>query len=85
MKKVCTSCGIEKQVDSFHVCAKNKDGLYPWCKDCVCQKNREYYLKNSDRIRKQVNIYRLENKDIISKYLSKNKDDRKEKRLNRKC
>jgi hypothetical protein len=32
--KKCCKCGRELPLDQFHGCARNKDGLMPFCKDC---------------------------------------------------
>ena len=48
----------------------SKDGLRGTCKKCHSEYRREHYLKNKDKVLKQVNDYRINNPD---KYSDKNK------------
>lgn len=34
MEKKCTKCGKLKDISEFHQALKEKDGYFPWCKDC---------------------------------------------------
>ncbi len=41
MSKVCNTCGIEKELTSFHVTKNNKDGHKGKCKACCTKYYRE--------------------------------------------
>ena len=58
--KICTKCKIEKEVNEFTKCNRNKNGLHHCCKECL----KIYRNENKDNIKK----WRNENKDRL-KYL----------------
>jgi hypothetical protein len=58
--KICTKCKIEKEVNEFTKCNRNKNGLHHCCKECL----KIYRDENKDNIKK----WRDENKDRL-KYL----------------
>lgn len=80
MVKICSHCGIEKDVKFFSNHKGNKDGLNSWCKEC-CSKNdkkyremnkqklkeqrKEYYEKNKDKFAERSKEYRENNKELI--------------------
>jgi len=41
--KICKICGIEKPIERFGKCDKNKDGFNGTCKDCTTKKSNERY------------------------------------------
>lgn len=61
MKKRCSRCGREKELDEFHKCSKAKDGLAYRCKECSRRLWKGYYEKNKnyllekDKLRAIVN------------------------------
>ena len=61
MKKRCSNCGEEKELEEFHKCSKAKDGLAYRCKKCSKQLWKGYYEKNKsyllekDKLRAMVN------------------------------
>jgi len=63
--KTCSKCGETKPIDEF---CKGRNV----CKICRSQYDKEYYLKNKDKIRERDKEYqkenRLENKDNIREY-----------------
>ena len=61
MTKVCSKCGVEKDVDCFSKCRKYKDGLACQCKNC----GKEYRLLNKNVLSKKAKLYYLDNKDLI--------------------
>jgi hypothetical protein len=67
-QKICSSCGIEKDVGLFNRCKRNNDGFLYSCKSCV-SKNRDknvsksYYIQNKNKIKE----YYESNKVSISK------------------
>jgi len=47
--KICLSCKITKNTDSFCSHKRKKDGLNSYCKDCAKKQLQEYKLKNPKR------------------------------------
>lgn len=77
-KKVCSKCGIEKELDKFHKNKKSKDGVKSVCKICRIDETKIYYQKNSIKILRYVQEYRLNNsekiKDGLKRYREKNSE-----------
>jgi len=42
MKKVCSCCKKEKELDKFHNCRRSKDGKQQWCSECKDGGNKKY-------------------------------------------
>lgn len=40
--KVCSKCGLEKDIDEFSKHKSKRDGLRSYCKTCQSRKNRNY-------------------------------------------
>lgn len=60
----CYLCGV----------TKNKDGTlvkYHICKTCNNKKAHQYYLKNSEKIKKRSNLWKKENKEKVIKLSKK--------------
>lgn len=56
--KRCARCGIEKPTDKFNKQSRQKDGLFPWCRDCC----KEYRQQNKEKSRDyQRSYYRANN------------------------
>lgn len=51
--KKCSKCEIEKPVKEFN--SKGLGKFQPYCRPCDNAHAREYYKKNKDRIKKQIN------------------------------
>jgi len=49
--KICSKCGIEKDISCFGKHKLHKDGLSSWCKKCKSQENKEYYQTNRNQRR----------------------------------
>jgi hypothetical protein len=45
MKKKCSKCKIEKTLDEFGKCRKNKDGLQYACKTCTNEVNKKKIME----------------------------------------
>lgn len=60
--KVCTKCGVEKQIDAFNRHPTSKDGLQSNCRDCNKVRSRERYQQNRgnarDRQRQRISEQR---------------------------
>lgn len=80
--KYCSVCNIEKFLDDFHKQKSAKDGYKCVCKECRKVKSKEYYVQNTETIKKKVMGYRKENYDKIIEYRKiyseLNKDKKKE-------
>ena len=72
--KICNCCKIEKPLTEFYKNKAQKDGYKYKCK--ICEK--EYNLKNSDKIAEYNKQYWLDNKDKLApsnhEYYDKNKE-----------
>lgn len=76
--KICAKCNIEKNLTDFH----KKTGviLQSYCKECFKIRNKEYYSKNSEKIKKNKKEYYKKNKiAIIKKVLYWNQTHPKER------
>jgi hypothetical protein len=75
--KICTKCGIEKEVTEFSKQKHGKFGATSDCKECRRKIGKEFYKRNKIIINKKHNNYYQENKDTI---LKRNKFDYKDKK-----
>ena len=80
MKK-CSNCKEEKDYSEFVKCKSNKDGFQYACKSCrkVYRENskedskiyqKEYRIKNKDKLFEKAKIYRKKNSEKIKEYMS---------------
>lgn len=85
MKKVCSKCKVEKDIDDFHKDRHKEDGRVYHCKGCrklyrkknkkkISKRNKEWAEKNKDKLIKKRKKYYKENIDKIQKYREKNKE-----------
>lgn len=79
MKKQCQSCKKVFSICNFRKDKNRKDKHSIYCKQCVSQRDRIYYLKNSERIKKYVRKWERKNKKQV------NKTKRKYQQQNRKA
>ena len=79
MKKVCSKCGIEKELGEFHKKKTGKYGVNSRCKMCVRKQKKEYYNQNKDEIKQQKKEYREQNKDKIKEYRKEYYEQNKDK------
>ena len=54
--KRCGRCGTWKRLEAFH--RSKARGSQHWCKDCVREYDREWWVRNSERRRRQVKEHR---------------------------
>jgi 5-methylcytosine-specific restriction endonuclease McrA len=84
MKKVCSKCGISKNIIEFHKCSNNKDGYKNICKKCRSLESKLRYEENKEKRKEQNKEYYRNNKDKCTKapkaYREANKKRLKEKR-----
>lgn len=62
-QKCCNTCQRELSLDKFSKAANSPDGLYYSCKECAFKKNKEWCLKNKQRIIEQKKQYNLAHKE----------------------
>jgi len=58
--KVCTKCGVEKELTEFHKEKSKKYGVRNQCKTCVCKRMMEYYANPEVKVKinKRMREYR---------------------------
>ena len=64
--KVCTTCNIEKPLESFAKNPQKKDGLNYKCKECQNKYLKEHYKNNKQYYVKKAKENQKKTKDIIS-------------------
>ena len=92
MKKICKTCGEEKDLDEFRLCYNGNDKKKPGakslfrrteCRECERKKAAEYNLEHMDSILEKKKKYRETHKEELSKSWKKYYDIHK-KELNEK-
>ena len=63
--KVCSKCGIEKEVCHFHKWKYGPDGYKRECKECRKLETKTYYSNNNEKVKLRVNKYRKSNPDKV--------------------
>jgi len=53
MKKICSKCGKELDLNMFGKKKSSKNGLSPWCKECCKISNAKSYSENKEKILEQ--------------------------------
>ena len=61
-KKICNNCGQDKSLSDFYKQKDSADGYRSHCKECMKLSRKEYYKKNSDRIKEYQKEYRKKRK-----------------------
>ena len=51
--KICSKCGLEKDLDEFGNLKSSKDGKLSRCKECTKEYMKEYQRKNAEHISEQ--------------------------------
>jgi len=67
MTKICTKCGIEKDIDEFGLNSGKKDGHYCYCKKCKHIIDKKY----RDLHKEKINEYHQINKEKINEHTKK--------------
>lgn len=68
--KLCSKCEIPKSLIEFHKNIRSKDGYNSRCKQCRSITNSIYYINNSDKIKKHIKQYTLENLNYINQRIN---------------
>jgi hypothetical protein len=76
--KVCTKCGIEKEISEFHKQKAGKFGVQPKCKLCDKKYSETYYKSHIE----ERNVYNELNKDYKKEYDRKRNIKNREKNKN---
>jgi hypothetical protein len=71
MKKICTKCKDEKELEDFYKNSKKKDGYNVMCKPCMVQYNKEH--DSPETRKKWMENNKEYNKKIHKEYYDKNK------------
>ncbi len=76
MKKVCTKCLIEKDLEEFPKKKTSKDGRGSWCSECLNKYKREHRDRTADKAyrdkhKKEAHEYYENNKNRILENLTK--------------
>ena len=69
--KECKRCREIKSSDSFAKATRRKDGLQPWCRECVAKRDRERYLNDKKKHRSWNTKRRDKYYDMVTAYLHK--------------
>lgn len=77
--KICTKCGVEKPLEEFHKCSRNKDGKDSACIKCVNAGHQSRRKKNKEKYNEQKREYWRAHADNSSenshRWYAKHKDD----------
>lgn len=65
--KICSKCGIEKDLECFGKKSRNKDGLSYYCKECASLDNKHYKSINKEKNTEYNKKYYYNNKEYFSK------------------
>lgn len=79
MFKLCPQCDKEKELNKFHNNSCTKSGKSVYCKECVKERRRNWYLRNREEILQKGKIYDQINKKLISERKRKYGQENKEK------
>lgn len=67
--KLCTSCDQVKKVEEFRPNKTKKDGLQHYCSECDKKFQKEWYLKNKERLVEKAKISTKKYKEIARDYI----------------
>lgn len=70
--KICSKCGIEKELEEFHKDKQKKDGLCSKCKNCTIDRQKEYYKENKEQSKEYYQVNKEEIKQQKKEYYKKN-------------
>jgi hypothetical protein len=65
--KRCDVCKESRPIELFDHNRSKKDGLHTTCKECRKRLNKEYIVKNKEKIQVKRRKYYLDNKELISR------------------
>lgn len=74
MTKRCTTCNVDKPLDSFCRNHRHKDGLNYRCKQCSREYDKRYNVDNRQRRMEYKARYRIANREKIAEYAADRAD-----------
>jgi len=77
-EKICTKCGISKNISDFYKNSRNKNKVRSCCKNCYL---KFYPHKTNDKSRQTWQKYRKSEKGLITQLLNNARDRAKRKNL----
>ena len=72
MKKVCSKCGVEKELGEFYKHKKGKFGLQSKCKICSANEMKEWRAKNKEKVKEYLKEYYEQNKEKLTEQRREN-------------
>lgn len=84
-KKICSTCGKEKNINEFPERKDSPDGRRNDCKECKRISDKNYALNNKEKIRNNKKLYYENNKnEILIKQKEKNSKEENKIKINSK-
>jgi len=80
-KKICSKCGIEKDISEYCKHKRLKDGINTWCKDCCNDISKNYNKNNKEKIKENRKQWRINNREVIKKRNDQWKENNKEYKI----
>jgi hypothetical protein len=74
MKKICSKCKEEKDINNFYTRKTNKDGYHGVCKICYNARLQNYYVSNKEQRDKTIKKYNDKVKLEHKEYYENNKE-----------
>ena len=68
MRKVCTKCGIEKELTEFYKDSSRVIGCRSACKQCESERESDWYNRNKDKINERRRELRKHNPEKYNEY-----------------
>jgi uncharacterized Zn finger protein (UPF0148 family) len=66
--KVCSKCGVEKELTEFNKMSKVKCGVRSYCRECQSIESKKYRLENKEKIKEYNFRWNSENKKYYQEY-----------------
>ncbi len=66
--KVCKKCGQDKPIAAFGNYKASKDGLRPWCRECMSALGKAYYERNREVKAAKCKAWREQNREHVVEY-----------------
>lgn len=82
--KVCTKCGINKNIIEYNIHKQTNTGYATWCKTCTNQYLKLYREKNKERLKIKAETYRKNNPEKMKTYYQRNYEKHRETIIKRK-
>lgn len=80
MRKICSKCGIEKELTEYFKRKDTKDGHRADCKQCKSKENKKWNSNNAEKLNIIKKVYYQENSDKIKSNISKQRKENTKKR-----